>query len=93
MAWMHREQSELAHALEVREDPLAVHRDALEPRVEAERDQAELGDGTVDLRERSAPSRGSTMPHATGNRSGVASRYAAISSLTRRVSAMPLGRR
>ena len=40
-----------------------------------------------------APSRGSTMPHATGKRSGVASRYAAISSLTRRVSAMPFGRR
>ena len=46
-----REHTVLAHALEVLEDPLAVHRHALEPGVEAECDQPEIGDGPVDLRE------------------------------------------
>ncbi len=47
-----RHEADVAHALEVAQDPLAVERDSLEPRVEAERDQPELVGGAVDLGER-----------------------------------------
>ncbi len=47
-----RDEADLAHPLEVAEDPLAVHRHTLEAGVEAQRDQPELIRGAVDLLER-----------------------------------------
>ena len=88
-----RDEADLAHPLEVAEDPLAVHRHALEAGVEAERDQPELIRDAVDLVERGRAVARFHDAARDGEPSGVASRYAAISSLTRRVSAMPFGRR
>ncbi len=47
-----RDETDLAHPLEVAQDPLAVHRHALEAGVEAEGDEPELVGGAVDLGER-----------------------------------------
>ena len=78
-----RDEPDLAHPLEVLQDPLAVHRHALEAGVEAERDEPELVGGAVDLGERV---RAVVVVPRSRRRPGTVracrSRYAAISSLT-----------
>ena len=64
-----RDEPDLAHALEVPQDPLAVHRHALEACVEASATSPRSFVARSISSNACAPSRGSTIPHAAGKRS------------------------